>query len=363
MSTNKVNLIGLNKSQLENFFFSINEPSYRAQQLHKWVHQKGCLTFQDITDFSKDLRNKLDEVALLKTPDIVDFKISKDKTIKYLLKLGSGSIIEMVRIPDVNRVTLCISSQVGCALQCTFCATGAQGFEANLDAHEIISQIWLANFYQKGYRPVTNVVFMGMGEPLLNFIPVTNSIDLMLDQNAYGLSKRKITLSTSGIAPEIIKFGETTDISLAVSLHAPNDNLRDILVPVNKKYPLKILIEACKSYLKNQHKKKTITVEYIMIRDVNDQFDHVKELCKILSNISCKVNLIPFNSFEGCEYKQSTEEQIKLFKDYLIDKGFITTIRVTRGDEVDGACGQLAGHLINGIKSKKKNAIKVNVIK
>ena len=255
-------------------------------------------------------------------------------------------------IPEKKRLTLCISSQAGCALQCTFCATGAQGFERNLTPDEIIGQLWIANFYQQPSQQISNVVFMGMGEPLLNVMPVLSSISLMQHQNAYGLSKRRITLSTSGIVPEIKKLASRTDVSLAISLHAANDKLRDEIVPINKKYPLDQLIQSCKDYLINQSKRKTITIEYILIDGVNDSLEHAKQLVEVLRGLSCKVNLIPFNPFDGCNYLRSQEKVIQDFKEYLIRKGMITTLRMTRGDAIDGACGQLVGKLTKSIKAK-----------
>ena len=326
----------------------------------KWIHQRGVLNFMEMTDFSLELREQLDELAIAEAPAVEDCLISPEGTKKYLVKLDSGSMIEMVIIPEKKRLTLCISSQAGCALQCTFCATGAQGFERNLSAAEIIGQLWLANFHDESSPPISNIVFMGMGEPLLNIEPVMASISLMQHQNAYGLSKRRITLSTSGIVPEINKLANKTDVSLAISLHAANNILRDEIVPINKKYPLEELLDACKNYLRNQSKRKTITIEYILIDGVNDSLNHAKDLVKILKGLSCKINLIPFNPFDGCHYLRSQESNIYKFKDFLIKKGLITTLRITRGDAIDGACGQLVGKLTKSVKGKnKKNSINV----
>ena len=311
-----------------------------------------------MTDFSLELRNNLSAIAEVKPPSVEECHVSPEGTKKYLIKLESGSMIEMVKIPEKKRMTLCISSQAGCALQCTFCATGAQGFERNLSDAEIIGQLWLANFYDSSSPLISNVVFMGMGEPLLNVENVLSSIDLMLHQNAYGLSKRRITLSTSGIVPEINKLAERTDVSLAISLHAANNILRDEIVPINKKYPLNDLLDACKQYLKNQSKRKTITIEYILIDGINDSIEHAEDLVKILKGLPCKINLIPFNPFEGCDYMRSKEDTIKVFKNFLVKKGFITTLRITRGDAIDGACGQLVGNLKKSVKGKNnKNSI------
>ena len=358
MQKEKINLLGFTHERLVEFFNSIDQPRFRACQLLKWIHQRGVIDFMLMTDFSLELRNNLSAIAEVKPPSVEECHVSPEGTKKYLIKLESGSMIEMVKIPEKKRMTLCISSQAGCALQCTFCATGAQGFEKNLSDAEIIGQLWLANFYDSSSPLISNVVFMGMGEPLLNVENVLSSIDLMLHQNAYGLSKRRITLSTSGIVPEINKLAERTDVSLAISLHAANNILRDEIVPINKKYPLNDLLDACKQYLKNQSKRKTITIEYILIDGINDSIEHARDLVKILKGLPCKINLIPFNPFEGCDYMRSKEDTIKDFKNFLVKKGFITTLRITRGDAIDGACGQLVGNLKKSVKGKNnKNSI------
>ena len=361
MPKEKLNLLGFSHESLVEFFGSIKQPKLRASQLMKWIHQRGVLNFMEMTDFSLELREQLSELAIAEPPEVEDCLISPEGTKKYLIKLDSGSMIEMVIIPERKRLTLCISSQAGCALQCTFCATGAQGFERNLTPNEIIGQLWIANFYQQPSQQISNVVFMGMGEPLLNVIPVLSSISIMQHQNAYGLSKRRITLSTSGIVPEIKKLASRTDVSLAISLHAANDKLRDEIVPINKKYPLDQLIQSCKDYLVNQSKRKTITIEYILIDGVNDSLEHAKQLVEILRGLSCKVNLIPFNPFDGCNYLRSKEKVIQDFKDYLIGKGVITTLRITRGDAIDGACGQLVGKLTKSIKGKTSSK-NINIV-
>ena len=353
MSNKKVNLLGYSLKSLEDFFDSIEEPKFRAKQLIKWIHQKGALDFDEMSDLNKNLRKKLKSIALIKPPQIEEVHKSSEGTIKYLIKLESGSMVEMVRIPEKKRITLCISSQAGCALQCTFCATGAQGFERNLSADEIIGQLWLANFSDKKNSPITNVVFMGMGEPLLNFIPVIESAKLMKEQLAYGLSRKRITISTSGITPQIDQLCDEVDVSLAISLHAPTDQLRDEIVPINKKYPISELINSCKKYLLNYDGKRSITIEYVLIDGVNDSEELAIKLAKLLSNISCKINLIPFNPFDGSNYRRSKQNKIEEFKKILMNKGFITTLRVTRGDQIDGACGQLVGKLKKSIKGKK----------
>ena len=354
MSKEKVNLLGFTYDSLVDFFHSLEEPNFRASQLMKWIHQRGVIDFERMTDFSVNLRNQLSKIAEVRPPTIKECLTSPEGTKKYLIKLDSGTIIEMVKIPEKKRLTLCISSQAGCALQCTFCATGDQGFERNLSNAEIIGQLWLANFDDKFAQPVSNVVFMGMGEPLLNIEPVLASISLMQHQNAYSLSKRRIILSTSGIVPEIDKLASRTDVSLAISLHAANNALRDEIVPINKKYPIDKLLNSCKKYLKNKSKRQTITIEYILIDGINDSIEHAKELVEVLKGLSCKVNLIPFNPFDGSNYSRSLDGTIRAFKDFLIQKGMIATLRTTRGDAIDGACGQLVGKLKNRIKGKNK---------
>lgn len=355
MSNNKINLLGFTHDSLVNFFQSLGEPNFRASQLMKWVHQRGIIDFDKMTDFSVNLRSQLSEIAEIRPPIIEECLSSPEGTKKYLIKLDSGSMIEMVKIPEKKRLTLCVSSQAGCALQCTFCATGDQGFERNLSNAEIIGQLWLANFHEEFSQPISNVVFMGMGEPLLNIEPVLAAIHLMQHQNAYGLSKRRITLSTSGIVPEIDKLASRTDVSLAISLHAANNSLRDEIVPINKKYPLDQLLNSCKNYLKNKNKRQTITIEYVLIDGVNDSIEHAKELVKVLKGLSCKVNLIPFNPFDGSNYARSLDDTIQAFKNFLIKKGIITTLRITRGDAIDGACGQLVGKLTKSVKGKNKS--------
>ncbi len=290
--------MGYSLESLENFFCDIGEKKFRAKQLLSWIHKKGITNFNLMTDFNKDLRIKLQSLAIIEPPKIFKEFVSEEGTKKFLIELESGSMVEMVIIPEKNRKTLCISSQAGCALQCTFCATGAQGFEHDLKSDEIIGQLWLANFYNKEINQITNVVFMGMGEPLLNY------------------------------------------------------DLRDEIVPINKKYPIKALLDACKEYLSSFKNKKTITMEYILIDGINDSIEHAKQLAILLSDISCKINLIPFNNFKGATYKRPSNNKMSIFKKYLMDKGFITTLRITRGDSVAAACGQLVGDLSNTVKGK-----------
>ena len=349
---NKINLLGFSLESLESFFSDLGEPKFRAKQLLSWIHQRGVTKFDLMTDFNKLLRKKLNSIAVIKPPKIHKEFLSDEGTKKFLIELDSGSMIEMVIIPEKSRTTLCVSSQAGCALQCTFCATGTQGFDQDLGSDEIIGQLWLANFMTKKLNPITNVVFMGMGEPLLNYDAVLESAKIMKNQCAYGLSRKRITISTSGIVPKIDKLSKDIDVSLAISLHAPDDNLRDEIVPINKKYPIKSLIKACKDYLKSFSNKKNITMEYILIDGVNDSIDHAKKLSILLKDVSCKINLIPFNSFEGSSYKRPKNKQMNSFKKYLMEKGFVTTLRTTRGNSVSAACGQLVGDLSNTIKGK-----------
>ena len=349
----KENLLGYSINSLEVFFASINEPKFRAKQVLKWIHQKGITDFSQMTDLNKLLREKLESIACIIPPEVEQIHSSPEGTKKYLIKLSSGSMVEMVKIPEKKRMTLCISSQAGCALQCTFCATGAQGFEKNLTADEIIGQVWLANFHEDDVTPITNVVFMGMGEPLLNFNPVIESAKIMKDQMAYGLSRKRITISTSGITPQIDKLSESIDVSLAISLHAPINELRDEIVPINKKYPISELIKSCKGYLDSYDGKRSITIEYVLIDGVNDSPELARKLTKLLSDVACKINLIPFNPFDGSNYKRSSKKNILEFKNILMKKGFITTLRITRGDAIDGACGQLVGKLTKSVKGKK----------
>ena len=289
----KKNLLGYSLDSLEKFFIEIDESKFRAKQIFKWVHQKGILDFDLMTDLNKDLREKLKKIATLNPPIIEEEFISDEGTKKYLIKILSGSMVEMVIIPDGKRKTLCISSQAGCALQCSFCATGAQGFDQNLESDEIIGQLWLANFKCNQEDKITNVVFMGMGEPLLNFNAVIEAAKVMKDQLAYALSRKRITISSSGIVPNINRLNEHVDVSLAISLHASDNKLRDKLVPINKKYPLESLIESCKYFLEFHNNKRHITIEYILIKNINDSLEHAKKLVRLLSEFPCKINLIP----------------------------------------------------------------------
>lgn len=341
------------------FFESIGEKRFRATQVLKWLHQQGASSFDEMTNISKTLRQKLAEVADIREPEVVLEKISTDGTRKWVIRMDGGSSIEMVLIPEGSRKTLCVSSQVGCALDCSFCSTGKQGFNRNLSAAEIIGQLRVAirsfgPFDPKDERRVTNVVFMGMGEPLLNFDNVVAATQLMMDDNAYGLSKRRVTISTAGVVPAIDKLAGLSDVSLAVSIHAPNDALRDQLVPVNRRYPLKELIASCNNYLKHLDDKRVITVEYTLMEGINDQPEHAVQLLKVLRKMPSKVNLIPFNPFPNSGYKKPSLDAIARFKEIIVHGGIITTVRKTRGDDVDAACGQLVGQVEDRTRRSQK---------
>lgn len=345
----KINILGFDKKAMEDFFLSVGEKPYRAQQVLKWIHFNGVQDFHAMTNLSKDLRQKLTEIAEIATPEILQEKMASDGTYKLILRLSDGNCIETVFIPEKTRGTLCISSQVGCILNCDFCSTGKQGFSRNLTTAEIISQVWLtvrklSKLDGLHDRAVTNVVLMGMGEPLLNFDNVIPALNLMLDDFAYGLSKRRVTVSTAGVIPAMYKLRELSDVALAVSLHAPNDELRNELVPLNKKYPLKELMAVCKEYFVDDN-RRSITMEYVMLDGVNDTPLHAKQLIKVLNGVRAKVNLIPFNPFPQTDYKKSRIETIYQFRDTLMKAGLNTTIRRTRGDDIDAACGQLVGQV------------------
>ncbi|MDF1758222.1 MAG: 23S rRNA (adenine(2503)-C(2))-methyltransferase RlmN [Legionellaceae bacterium] len=364
--TDKINLLDFDLKHLREFLTEIGEKPFRAQQIMQWIHQVGCDSFDQMTNLSKSLRAHLEEISEIKLPEIIQSHLSSDGTHKWLLQLACGNSIETVYIPEAKRGTLCVSSQVGCALNCSFCSTGKQGFNRNLSVAEIIGQVWIATRQlsetkTKHDRKITNVVMMGMGEPLLNFEPVVSAMDIMMDDFAYGLSKRRVTLSTSGVVPEMERLQARSPVSLAVSLHAPNDELRNILVPINKKYPLVKLMEICKNYFKDEP-RRVVTFEYVMLKGVNDQISHADELIQLLKDVPAKVNLIPFNPFPMTEYERSSNNAINLFRDRLMDKGINTITRKTRGDDIDAACGQLAGEVVEDKTSRSATWKKVNFI-
>lgn len=360
---NKINLLGLDNLAMRNYFESIGEKPYRAQQLLKWIHFHGMKTFDDMTNVSKELRAKLAESTEISLPEVLLEKEAEDGTYKWLLRMQDGNCIETVFIPGPARGTLCISSQVGCILNCDFCSTGKQGFSRNLTTAEIISQLWIAvrslsktnGLHDHG---VTNVVMMGMGEPLLNLDNVIPALNIMLDDYAYGLSKHRVTVSTAGVIPALLELREKTDVALAVSLHAPNDELRNKLVPLNKKYPLSELMSVCKDYFKDEP-KRSITMEYVMLAGVNDKPEHAKQLIKILDGVPAKMNLIPFNPFPNTPYTRSDTETINDFRDILMKAGLNTTIRRTRGDDIDAACGQLVGQVKDRTRRKARYEAKL----
>ena len=339
----KINLLDYNREDLGQFFADRGEKAFRATQIIQWIHQYGVTCFADMTNLSKALRQELEDIAEIKMPTVLLRQDSRDGTCKWLLQLEQGNSIETVFIPEPGRGTLCVSSQVGCALDCSFCATGKQGFSRNLSVAEIIAQVWIA--VREGHK-VTNVVMMGMGEPLLNFKNVVRAMDIMMDDFAYGLSKYRVTLSTSGIIPAMKNLQEASQCALAVSLHAPNNPLRDVLVPINKKNPLEELMEVCREYYKDSS-RRVVTFEYVMLEGINDSRDHAKQLCRLLKDIPCKINLIPFNPFPGIEYKSSSLDTIEMFRGALTHADIQTNVRKTRGDDINAACGQLIGKVMD----------------
>ena len=342
------NLLGLNRTQLEAFFSEQGEKAFRASQVIKWIHQQGVTDFQQMTNLSKALREKLEQTAVVALPEVVADRLSEDGTRKWLFKLEDGNSVETVFIPEDGRGTLCISSQVGCTLNCTFCNTAQHGFSRNLSSAEIIAQLWLADrlLGREGpgshQRVITNVVMMGMGEPLLNFDAVVSAMELMKEDFAYGLSRRRITLSTAGVVPMMDKLKEQCHVSLAVSLHATNDELRDQIVPINQKYPLKELIAACQRYVDDSPRAR-VTIEYILLGGVNDRDEDARALIKLLKNVPSKINLIPYNPYPGGQYERSTQKAIDRFRGHLMKAGLTAVTRKTRGEDIEAACGQLAG--------------------
>ncbi len=350
----KRNLLDFDRAGLEGFFAELGEKPFRATQILKWIHQRGVSDFAAMTDLSKALRAKLEDLTEVRLPEAIFDQRSADGTRKWLLSLGGSNAVETVFIPETNRGTLCVSSQVGCALDCHFCSTAQQGFNRNLTVAEIIGQLRYATqaLAEDGQgQAITNVVFMGMGEPLLNFNNVMAASRLMTDDDAYGLSKRRVTISTSGVVPALYRMAEVTDISLAVSLHAPNDELRSSIMPINDKYPIAKLLDACRNYIAGKPHRK-VTWEYVMLDGVNDHEEHANQLAKLLRGIPSKINLIPFNPFPGAPYGRSTDERILRFQRVLQAAGYVTTVRKTRGDDIDGACGQLVGKVQDKTKRR-----------
>ena len=354
-NTKKINLMDLTRQQMREFFAELGEKPFRADQLVKWIYHFGEDNFDNMININKKLREKLKAVAEIKAPEVAVEQRSADGTIKWAMQVGEQQV-ETVYIPEADRATLCVSSQVGCALACTFCSTAQQGFNRNLTVSEIIGQVWRAskiigNFGVTGVRPITNVVMMGMGEPLLNVANVVPAMEIMLDDFAYGLSKRRVTLSTSGVVPALDMLRDKIDVALAISLHAPNDELRDEIMPINKKYNIKMLMDSVHRYLEvsNANHGK-VTIEYVLLDHVNDGTEHAHQLAKVLKNTPCKINLIPWNPFPEAPYGKSSNSRVDRFQKTLMEYGFTVIVRKTRGDDIDAACGQLAGDVIDRTK-------------
>ena len=344
--TGKTNIFDLNRADLDRFFADLGERPYRTMQVMKWIYHRGVIDFALMTDLSKVLRQRLTEIAEIRLPGVVSEQCSVDGTRKWAIRVANGNCVETVLIPGSGRNTLCVSSQVGCALDCRFCATGKQGFNGNLTAAEIIAQVWLVQqrLQELGEaQGVTNVVLMGMGEPLLNFDAVLTATDLMMDDWAFGLSKRRVTISTAGVVPAIYELGKNTDVSLAVSLHAPDNALRDELVPINRKYPIEELLEACRHYLEGLGERRSVTIEYTLMKGVNDSLEQADALAALLRGLRCKVNLIPFNPFPASGFERPATATVKAFQRRLMHHGYATMLRTTRGEDIDAACGQLVG--------------------
>jgi 23S rRNA (adenine2503-C2)-methyltransferase len=357
--TGKTNLLDFDRVALGAWFAARGEKPFRAQQVLKWIYQQGVDDFEAMTNLGKGLRENLRAVAEIRGPRVAADQRSSDGSRKWLLELADGNRIETVYIPEKDRATLCISSQVGCALNCTFCSTARQGFNRNLSAAEIIGQLWVASrrLALDNARPVSNVVLMGMGEPLLNFDNVITAVSLMQDDFAFALSKRRVTLSTAGVVPGLRRLAEVTDISLALSLHAPDDALRDRLVPLNRKYPIAEVIEACREYVGDGRRR--VTVEYVMLDGINDNDAQARALARLLRRLPCKINLIPFNPFPAAQYRRSSPERIDRFRDILHRAGIVTITRKTRGDDIDAACGQLAGDFQDRTRRRERFAVEV----
>lgn len=357
----KVNLLDFNRQAMREFFLSLGEKTFRADQVMKWIYHFGCDDFDQMTDINKKLRERLKQVAEIKAPEVAVEQRSQDGTIKWAFTVSGGQQIETVYIPEDDRATLCVSSQIGCALECTFCSTAQQGFNRNLRVSEIIGQVWRAAkiigpVKTSGQRPITNVVMMGMGEPLLNITNVVPAMEIMLDDFGFGLSKRRVTLSTSGVVPALNKLGDMIDVALAISLHAPNDTIRNQIVPINKKYNIDMFLASVRHYLsKSNANQGRVTVEYVLLDHINDGIEHAEELAECLKNTPCKINLIPWNPFPGAPYGRSSNSRIDRFSKTLMKHGYTVIVRKTRGDDIDAACGQLAGEVIDRTKRTLKS--------
>lgn len=355
--TEKVNLLNLTRPEMREFFASLGEKPFRADQIMKWIYHYSYDDFDLMTDINKKLRDRLKQIVVIEAPTVVQEQRSSDGTIKWAFSVGNNQQIETVFIPEKDRGTLCVSSQVGCALECKFCSTAQQGFNRNLRVSEIIGQVWRASKIIGSVgktvqqRAITNVVMMGMGEPLLNVANVVPAMHIMLDDFAYGLSKRRVTLSTSGVVPALDKLGDMIDVALAISLHAPNDEIRDRIMPINQKYNMKMLLDSVSRYLERSNANHgKVTIEYVLLNQVNDDIPHAHQLAKALKSIPCKINLIPWNPFPGAPYSRSSNSRIDRFMKTLMEYGFTVIIRKTRGDDIDAACGQLAGEITDRTK-------------
>lgn len=355
VKSTKINLLDLNRTQMREFVASLGEKPFRADQIMKWIYHYCCDDFEQMTDINKKFRQKLADMAEIRAPEVAEEMRSTDGTIKWAIRVGD-QLVETVYIPEKDRATLCVSSQVGCALECKFCSTAQQGFNRNLKVSEIIGQVWRAAKIigatkLTGQRPITNVVMMGMGEPLLNLTNVVPAMEIMLDDFGFGLSKRRVTLSTSGVVPALDKLGDVIDVALAISLHASNDKVRDEIVPINKKYNIETFLAAVKRYIgKSNANQGRVTIEYVMLDHINDSTDDAHELAELLKDTPCKINLIPWNPFPGAPYGRSSNSRIDRFSKVLMEYGFTTIVRKTRGDDIDAACGQLAGEVIDRTK-------------
>lgn len=360
MAEERPNLLGLSRDKMKALFSELGEKPFRAQQIMQWLHQRGELELNAMTDISKSLRGQLEQSVDIRLPKIVADYPSDDGSHKWVIEVASGSRVEMVFIPEGGRGTLCVSSQAGCSLDCSFCATGKQGFNSNLTVAEIVGQVWLARqqlggFEQGAERKVSNVVMMGMGEPLLNFEAVMDAVNIMMDDWAYGLSKRKVTISTSGVVPAIRRMKEFTDASLAVSLHAPNDALRSSIMPINKRYPIGELLDAVTDYMAGLQDKRMPVIEYTLIKGINDHRQHARELAQVLANFPCKINLIPFNPFSLSDYQRPSDSVIGNFREILQRAGFTVTVRTTRADDIGAACGQLVGDVEDQTRRQQRH--------
>jgi 23S rRNA (adenine2503-C2)-methyltransferase len=346
MSEERTNLFDLTREQMEAFTARVDDKPYRTHQIMKWAYHQRELDFAGMTNLSKAFRGWLAEEAEYRLPEVVTCRESADGTVKWVVRVSNGNCVETVLIPDRGRNTLCVSSQVGCMLDCTFCATGKQGFNGNLSTGEIIGQVWLANDWlaERG-ETVTNVVLMGMGEPLLNFDAVLAATELMMDDLAFGISKRRVTISTAGVVPAIYDLARVSDVSLAISLHAPTDELRDRLVPLNRKYPIAELLAACRHYVEGLGERRSLTMEYTLMKGVNDQLEHAKQLADLLRDVRCKINLIPFNPFPSSGFERPDPDAVRRFQTYLMNDGYATMLRTTRGEDIEAACGQLVGQV------------------